>query len=230
MSSRRAKKDALKAERLARERAAAAAAARRRRLAIGGGGAGAVAVAAIVIAVAASSGGGDGGGGGHGGEARAESFPAGSVPAQHETELRPAAETAGCTLQDPQAEGAGHIEGTVDYASDPPHSGNHNPQPATDGAYTEAPSKESIVHALEHGRIVIWYKPDLPAAQRGALKALFDEDPVHMLLVPNDTMPFQVAATAWTHVLGCERMDDGAFDAIRAFKDEYRDQGPEFVP
>lgn len=95
----------------------------------------------------------------------------------------------------------------------------------------EPPPVEATVHALEHGRVVIWYRPDLPARARGAVKALFDEDPQHMLLVPAPTgMPFEVAASAWTHVLGCERAGDGVFDAIRAFKERYRDQGPEFVP
>ena len=41
---------------------------------------------------------------------------------------------------------------------------------------------------------------------------------------------YEMAATAWTRTLGCPKMNDKAFDAIRAFRDEYRDQGPEFVP
>jgi hypothetical protein len=46
----------------------------------------------------------------------------------------------------------------------------------------------------------------------------------------NTNMPFQVAAVAWTRYLGCRRMNDKVFDAIRAFRDQYVDQAPEQVP
>jgi hypothetical protein len=66
---------------------------------------------------------------------------------------------------------------------------------------------------------------------RDQLQALFDEDPYHMILAPNNTdMPYEVAATAWNQVIGCPEMNDSVFDAFRAFREQYRDQGPEFVP
>jgi hypothetical protein len=43
-------------------------------------------------------------------------------------------------------------------------------------------------------------------------------------------MDYQVAATAWGHLIGCKRISDETFDALRAFRDRYRDQGPEQVP
>jgi hypothetical protein len=43
-------------------------------------------------------------------------------------------------------------------------------------------------------------------------------------------MPFAVAATAWDHQLGCPTMNDKVFDAIRAFRTDYIDKGPEIVP
>ena len=43
-------------------------------------------------------------------------------------------------------------------------------------------------------------------------------------------MPYAVAATAWTHLLGCPKMNDKVFDAIRAFRLAYVDKGPEFIP
>jgi hypothetical protein len=39
-----------------------------------------------------------------------------------------------------------------------------------------------------------------------------------------------VAATAWTHLLGCPRMNNQVFDAIRAFRDAYVDKAPEKIP
>ncbi len=53
----------------------------------------------------------------------------------------------------------------------------------------------------------------------------------HLLLFENGTnMPFAVAATAWDQQLGCPTMNPQVFDAIRAFRDEYIDKGPEKVP
>lgn len=223
MSSRKEQKARLRDERDARERAAAEAAARKRLVARSVGGVAAIAALGGIVAVLAS---GTGAGGGGSGD-----FPDGSVPPPQVAELKEAAQTAGCTLQDFESDGANHVEEEVTYRSKPPHSGNHSPQPADDGAYTTSPGTEHAVHSLEHGRIAIWFKPTAPAKVMGDLKALFDEDSYHMVLAADETgMPFEVAASAWTHVLGCPKMNDKTFDAIRTFKDQYRDQGPEFVP
>ena len=90
-----------------------------------------------------------------------------------------------------------------------------------------------LVHALEHGRIELQYKPGTPAEDRRRLEQLVDEleGGYHMLLFENDTdMPFAVAATAWGHLLGCPKMNDKVFDALRAFRKDYVDKGPETIP
>jgi hypothetical protein len=52
-----------------------------------------------------------------------------------------------------------------------------------------------------------------------------------MLMFQNTThMPFQVAAAAWGHYVGCPKMNDKVFDALRTFHDSYIDKGPEIVP
>jgi hypothetical protein len=43
-------------------------------------------------------------------------------------------------------------------------------------------------------------------------------------------MDAAVAATAWTQSLTCPTMNDQVFDAIRAFRTEYTDKGPELIP
>jgi hypothetical protein len=48
-----------------------------------------------------------------------------------------------------------------------------------------------------------------------------------MILMPNNRMRYQAAATAWGHLIGCDKVTDETFDALRAFRDRYRDQGPE---
>jgi uncharacterized protein DUF3105 len=84
-----------------------------------------------------------------------------------------------------------------------------------------------MVHAMEHGRIEIHYKPTLPEAQQLALKGVFDEDPDGMLLFPDPAMPYDVAVTAWTNEAVCPHYNEAVLDVIRNFRDTYRGNGPE---
>ncbi|HEV2075988.1 MAG TPA: DUF3105 domain-containing protein [Thermoleophilaceae bacterium] len=236
MASRKEEKERLKAERLERERQAQAGERRKRMVGYGVGGVLAVAAVVALLAVALSGGDGDAEGGdaaGGGGGDGASAYPEGSVPEQRITDLDQAVEAAGCELEESRSEGNTHVEpGTdVSYKGNPPTSGDHYPVPAEDGVYDEQPQIGNLVHAHEHGRVVIQFDPEVPEGVKGDLLALYEEDPYHMILSPNATdMPYEVAATAWTRTLGCEEVSPEAFDAIRAFRDEFRDEGPEFVP
>ena len=100
-------------------------------------------------------------------------------------------------------------------------------------AAEDTPPLGELVHTLEHGRINIQYKPGTPARVVRQLEALYNEmsEGYHLLLYENTTnMDFAVAATAWTQQLGCPEMNDKVFDAIRTFRAQYIDQGPEAVP
>lgn len=233
MASRKEEKERLRAEREEREREAAAGA-RRRRL-VGYGAGGALALAAVVAIVFVALAGGGGGGGGQsssGGPAgpTAGDYPDVPVPPQRVADLDQAARAAGCSTRSFRSEGRDHVTTPVRYGSNPPHSGPHNPVPAEDGVYDEAPPAEALVHSLEHGRILIQFRPQVSDEVKGQLKSLYEEDPSHMVLVPNARMPYEVAATAWTNVLGCRKATPAVFDTIRAFKVRYRDRGPEYVP
>jgi hypothetical protein len=236
LATRQEEKDNRRAERVAAEEQARSAAARARRLQMVGG----VVLVAAVVAVAAilisSSGGSDNGPSAKVGNSKA-SIPA-PGPLAKAGSLSAAAKAAGCVAKNYPAEGRTHTTNTVNYKTNPPTSGNHNPTPAQDGIYDpgNTPAKENFVHALEHGRIEIQYKPGTPARTRDQLEALFNEkvngtEGYHTLLFQNNTkMPFAVAATAWTHLLGCPAMNAKVFDAIRAFRAAYTDKGPEFIP
>ena len=228
VASRREQKAELRRQREERERAAAAAARRRRTIGFAAGG-GLLAAAAIVL-VALFAFRGDGGGAEAGGEAY---YPEASVPERKITELEPAARAAGCTLKTIRSDGADQTSAPVGYKTNPPTSGPHRPPPewASDGVYERSPPAEKLVHSLEHGRVILQFRPSLPASTRGELKALFDEDAQRTILTPNNTgMPYAVAATAWRQLLGCPRGSPQAYDALRAFRTRYRDRGPEYVP
>ena len=80
------------------------------------------------------------------------------------------------------------------------------------------PAEIDFVHSLEHGRLEIQYSPDLPEEDQLELKGLYDTMYGATLLFPNDKMPYEVAATTWTNLLGCPTYKGAAtLDAIRAF-------------
>jgi hypothetical protein len=145
--------------------------------------------------------------------------------------LRTAAAAAGCTVSTFPTEGREHTTRPVTYRTNPPTSGPHNPVPAPDAVYRKAPPKENVVHSLEHGRVALQYRPDTPPAVRDALRQVYGEFTHHMLLFPNNTgMDYEVAATAWKHRLGCAHFNARVPEALRRFRDVYRDRGPEQVP
>jgi hypothetical protein len=233
VSSRAEEKQRRREERMAKEQAEKASAARRQRMQIALGGVGGLAVIAVaVLLITGSLGGGDSAA--DGGSAPASNV---TIPEQAIGDMKQAADAAGCKLSNPPIEGAQHEDRAFkasDYKTNPPTSGNHFPQWYDDGVYTPGTTPElgMLVHTLEHGRIDVQYKPGTPAKTVSQLEALLSEqsEGYHMLLYENTTnMAAQVAATAWGHSLTCPTMNDKVFDAIRTFRAQYIDKGPEKV-
>ena len=237
MASRQEEKERRRQERMEREQAEARAAGRRKRIQLVGGGLLALAaVAAVVVAlVTALGGGGDDGDGPR--DARQSTNASVKLPDPEITDVEEAAEAAGCDLTAAKFEGQNHADKEftpADYKTNPPTSGDHNPSWYEDGIYSpgDTPKLGELVHTLEHGRIDVQYAPGTPAETVSQLEAFVAENEgYHMLMFENTTsMPYAVAATAWTHMLGCKEMSPKVFDALRTFRDEYIDKGPEKIP
>jgi hypothetical protein len=191
---------------------------------------GVVVVAGIVVAVVSSG----GGGGGESSHIDLQSGSSNGVQPDDRTGVKPvgvkntnlpqAAKQAGCVLRlHLKDEGHEHIppgSEAPDYKTNPPTSGNHvePPYQQADGAYTEMPLPIDFVHSLEHGRMEIQYSSELPEEAQLELKGLYETMYGGTLLFPNDEMPFQVAATSWTNLLGCKKYEgQKTLDAIAAF-------------
>lgn len=233
MSSRQEEKEQRRLEREAAEAAAARKASNKGRLQLALGGL--AALAAIALAVLLFSGGKDDGRGTDPmvGDAK--------LPAQKITNLEDAAATAGCKLATTPSEGRTHSTDPKQwiYKTNPPTSGTHNPEWSEDGLYEpgNTPKVGFHVHTLEHGRVDIQYKTGTPKATIDKLETLgseplnFGKEGYHVLVFENNTkMKAAVAATAWTHSLTCAKMSDGFYDAVRAFRTQYTDKGPELIP
>jgi hypothetical protein len=205
----------------------------KKRLMLGYGAAGLIGllvIIGIVIAVASSGGGSDEGSShidnasGSTNGLQPDNRAGTAVAAAKVTNLQQAAKEAGCVLHlHLKDEGHTHIPpGTEapDYKTNPPTSGNHvePPYQQADGAYSEMPLLIDMVHSLEHGRMEIQYSPDLPEKDQLELKGLYETMYGATLLFPNEEMPYAVAATTWTNLLGCKQYKGQAtLDAIRAF-------------
>lgn len=233
MSSRQEEKERRRAEREALEAKERAAAARGRRLQIAGGAVLVIALVAVALVLVL-------GGGGDDSTPTTANGPAAGIPAAgpNADDLGAAAKAAGCTVRTLPSEGRGHTEDAVKYKTNPPTSGPHNPVPAEDGIYDRGntPETEAYVHTLEHGRILFQYRPGTDTRTTSQLETLLNEEVngtegYHSVLMENDTkMPFAVAATAWTQMIGCKTMNPKVFDAFRAFRTQYVDKAPELIP
>lgn len=228
-------RDRLRQERVEAEEQASRGDSKRTLLAYG---IGAAVVAVIVVVIIVVAGGGSSSGGGSGGSSHingnAEFGSTNGVtpderegiapPPVKQTNLQKAAKEAGCKLElHLEDEGHEHIpqnSPTPKYKTNPPTSGKHvePPYQQADGAYLEEPQPIDFVHSLEHGRMEIQYAPQLPEQEQLELKGLYDTMYGAALLFPNKTMPYQVAATTWTNLIGCPEYKGAAtLDAIRAF-------------
>ena len=220
MASRKEEKERLRQERLDAERQAQSAG--RKRIMIGYAVAGVLALLIAVGLVIALTGGSDSGSDSGSAEASGDNVntefggkvPAGirvddrvgTPPPEVQTgDLTAAAKAAGCDLQlNLKDEGSTHLDPETDDLPD---------------------------YGLEHGRVIIQYSPDLSEQDQLALKGVFDADRPGVDLFPNPDMPYEVATTAWTQLMGCEKFEgDATLDAIRDFRDAYRGRGPEAIP
>jgi hypothetical protein len=133
-------------------------------------------------------------------------------------------------------EGWMHVaEGSaVSYRSNPPASGPHYPVWARYREHAGAVPRGYWVHNLEHGAIVLLYRPDAPAAAVQELRQAFaslPSDPScghrRALLTPDPLLPQPfVAAVAAHRVLMADRLDPAW---VRSFVESFRGQGPEAV-
>lgn len=114
----------------------------------------------------------------------------------------------------------------VRFTVEPPSGGVHTQQVAGPGNYLERtpPPDGQLVHALEHGDIAIWVRPDVPEQDRQVLLELADQHETDVLLISRPQLPVPVAATAWHKRLLCQNVER---DALRRFIERWHDKGPE---
>jgi len=127
-------------------------------------------------------------------------------------------------------QGAQHVsagEAHPPYNSTPPTSGWHYAQPADWGIYTTPIPDEQQVHNLEHGGIMVQYRPDAGPDIVQQLRQVVGRYQSKVILAPYPGLDTTIALTAWGRIDKLEAFDEGR---IVAFINAYRNRGPEQVP
>jgi hypothetical protein len=107
-----------------------------------------------------------------------------------------------------------------------PLSGSHWPKATPSGFYREPQPKGELIHALEHGQVVVYY--DQPGFK--ALSVLmrwtkeFSGTWSGLIAVPHKGLGDDVMLTAWRQRLRLPAFDEAA---LAAFIDAYSGRGPE---
>jgi hypothetical protein len=109
----------------------------------------------------------------------------------------------------------------VEYTSDPPTSGPHQPTPPVAGVVDKPLPRPVQVGILEQGDILIQYDPDLDAASVATLEDLAGSQ---VVVAPNPDLPEPVVGTAWVYKRTCGSVDAAA---LQELVDERVGKGPD---
>jgi Protein of unknown function (DUF3105) len=131
------------------------------------------------------------------------------------------------------------------WNTDPPSNGQHYPQWAVWGFYTEPVNPRMVVHNEEHGGVVLWWGTQVPQTTVDKLQAFYNQEPTGSFGTPYPKLGSKVAISAWTgnpakyqqhgyygqgHLAICPRYDAAAEKAFTEFRKLYRGHGPEGIP
>ena len=169
--------------------------------------------------------------------------------------VKTAMEAAGCTYKDvkpfPPKKDPTNYHADVPtlttstkglWSTDPPSAGGHYGLWAVWGFYRQPVNPRQVVHNEEHGAVVMWWGPKVPASTVDQLQAFYNKSSDGMFGTPYPSLGNKIALTAWTgdpnayyvnhnygigHIAICPTFDEKAF---AAFRDAYRGKGPEGIP
>jgi len=131
-------------------------------------------------------------------------------------------------VEDMPDDGQNHLNPgqTHEYSSDFPTSGTHATKPVAAGFYNKPQDPTQLVHALEHGNVVVYFGKVGPKQgnfilkQSKKLNGFWDG----VIFVHAPKLEGKTVVTAWRKKLTLDSFD---LPAVAAFIDAFRGRGPE---
>ena len=113
-------------------------------------------------------------------------------------------------------EGNRHIaydgEAHEPYRTVPPTSGPHSPRIVAPGVYREPIPEELQVHALEHGHVIIQYRPGLAQSDVDTLERIGRLHPRNVVVAPYFGIDSGIALTGWQRLQRLDSVDEKAVE------------------
>jgi hypothetical protein len=100
--------------------------------------------------------------------------------------------------------------------SDPPTSGKHYQVPPPLMIYDEPVPQWILLHALEHGNILVQYGSKVSAKDKAALRAAVLNHRARTLMAPYPKLGGRVVYTAWQRMLSCKGFQEDALTGAQA--------------
>jgi len=121
------------------------------------------------------------------------------------------------------ARGASHSV----YNSNPPTSGPHWTGVAGAGIKTEPVPDELMLHSMEHGAAVVWYREGLEQSEIDRIKETFNNSSGKKIMLARKDLDVPVALTSWGYLLKLQTVDEAI---IKEFIETNNDRVPEKAP
>ena len=114
------------------------------------------------------------------------------------------------------------------YNSNPPTSGPHIGDDVAGPSIKDKPvADELVVHSMEHGAVVVWFRESLEQGEIDKIKQAFYNSSGKKIMLPRKDLDVPVALTSWGYLLKLETIDA---EKIKEFIETNNDRAPEKAP
>lgn len=127
-------------------------------------------------------------------------------------------------------EGAVHIardKSHLAYNSNPPTSGPHWTGVAGPGIKDEPVPDELVLHSMEHGAAVVWYREGMDQGDVDKITEAFNSSSGKKIMLARKDLDVPVALTSWGYLLRLQTIDE---TKIKEFIETNNDRAPEKAP
>ena len=127
-------------------------------------------------------------------------------------------------------EGAAHVardKSHPAYKTNPPTSGPHWAGVAGPGIKSKPVADELVLHSMEHGAAVVWYREDLEQSEIDKIKEAFTSASGKKIMLARKDLDVPVALTSWGYLLKLDTVEE---TTIKEFIETNNDRAPEKAP